>query len=159
MYDLWLIVAIVVMFIGALGTFLPVIPGIPLIFLAMVGYGFSEGFVTMTPLFLLVNLLIVIVAVAIDYLGTAWGAKRFGASSSGAWGAVIGGVVGLLVLGPLGIVAGPFLGAVIGELMKGRSIDFAIEAGIGTMIGLVGATVVRLFIAFGMIVAFIWRIW
>ncbi|MTV47944.1 DUF456 family protein [Heliobacillus mobilis] len=159
MYDYWLIGAIVVMFIGVLGTFLPVIPGIPLIFIAMIGYGFAEGFHLMTPLFLGINLVVVILATVLDYLGTAWGARRFGASSSGTWGAAAGGVLGLIVLGPIGLIAGPFIGAVAGELWNGRSLDSALEAGVGTMLGLAGASAVRFVFALSMVIAFIWRVW
>lgn len=159
MYDVWLIGAIIVMFVGVLGTFLPVIPGIPLIFLAMVGYGFSEGFRVMSPTYLGINLVFVLVAMALDYLGTAWGARRFGASSSGAWGAAAGGFIGLVVLGPIGLFAGPFIGAVAGELMRGRSLDSALEAGIGTILGLAGASAIRFILALGMVIGFIWRAW
>ncbi|MBM7867260.1 DUF456 family protein [Heliobacterium gestii] len=159
MYDYWLIGAIVVMFIGVLGTFLPVIPGVSLIFLAMVGYGFSEGFQKMTPLFLGLNLVVVLLSGGLDYIGTAWGARRFGASSSGTWGAVAGGLLGLVTFGPIGLVAGPFIGAVAGEIWHGRSIDSALEAGVGTVLGLAGASALRFLLAIGMLVAFIWRIW
>ncbi|ABZ85108.1 conserved hypothetical protein duf456 [Heliomicrobium modesticaldum Ice1] len=158
MYDYWLIGAIVVMFIGVLGTFLPVIPGISLIFLAMVGYGFAEGFQKMTPLFLGLNLIAVLLSSGFDYLGTAWGARRFGASSSGTWGAVAGGLLGL-PLGPFGAVAGAFIGAVAGELWHGRSIETALEAGVGTVLGLAGASALRFLLAMVMIIAFIWQVW
>ncbi|MDD2422358.1 MAG: DUF456 domain-containing protein [Heliobacteriaceae bacterium] len=158
-YDLALIIALIVMLIGILGTFVPVIPGIPLIFAAMVGYGFTEGFQLMSLLFLGVNFLLVLLAVILDYLGTAWGARRFGATRSGIWGAVAGGLVGLVVLGPLGLFAGPFIGAVAGELMQGRTLERAIEAGIGTFLGVAGASLVRFILALGMTGAFIWRIW
>lgn len=155
----WLIVSLVVMVIGLAGTFLPVIPGIPLIFLAILGYGIVEGFHIITLGFLIVMFLVALVASLLDYAGGAIGAKRFGATRNGVIGAIAGGIVGILILGPIGLLAGPFIGAVIGEMWRGRPFEIALEAGLGTMLGIAGATLVKVIIAIGMILAFIWRVW
>ncbi|MCW2278906.1 DUF456 domain-containing protein [Heliophilum fasciatum] len=159
MHDAWLIGTILVMLVGVLGTVLPVLPGIPLIFIAMVGYGYAEGYQQMSLAFLGVNLLIVLISLALDYAGTAWGARRFGATSSGATAAAVGGLVGVLVLGPFGLVLGPFLGAIGGEVLQGRKLEDALEAGIGTMLGLAGASAIRFILSLAMVAFFVWRIW
>lgn len=147
------LVALGVMLVGTLGTFLPSLPGLPLIWLAMLGYGFVEGFREMNPSFLLAALLVVAGSFAAEQYARAWGARRFGAGRAGAWGAIAGSIVGLFFL-PLGLVLGPFLGAIAAELLTGRSADEAFRAGWGSLLGVLSSTVVNIILALGLTVAF-----
>src|SRR5690606_24483399 len=91
-----------------------------------------EGFESIDAAFLGLTLAVLIAAEAADYLGRAWGARRFGASSAGALGAVLGSRAGLFFL-PLGLFVGPFLGAVSADLLSGRSASASIRsAGAGS---------------------------
>lgn len=152
-----LVVALVVMLVGLAGTFLPALPGIPLIWLAMLGYGVYEGFREMTPAFLVVTFLVVAATQVAEHYARAWGARRFGAGRAGAWGAVIGSIVGLFFM-PLGLLLGPFLGAALFELFAGRSGGEAVRAGFGGLVGVLGSVVVNVVVALGLTVAFIVKV-
>ncbi len=151
------VIALIVMLAGIVGTFLPALPGIPLIWLAMLGYGFFEGFKEMTPTFLVITLLVVAATQVAEHYARAWGAQKFGGGKAGAWGAVIGSIVGLFFM-PIGLVLGPFLGALIFELVAGRSSEEAVRAGFGGVVGVLGSVVVNVIVALGLTVSFILKV-
>jgi len=84
-----------------------------------------------------------VLSYALDFAATALGARRFGASSRAITGAALGTVVGLF-FGLPGLVLGPFLGAVAGELTARRDLQAAAGAGIGAFLGLLLATAGKL---------------
>lgn len=151
------VLALVAMLVGVVGTLLPALPGIPLIWLAMLGYGLFEGFREMSVAFLVVTLLVVAATQVAEHYARAWGAKRFGAGKAGAWGAVIGSIVGLFFM-PIGLVLGPFLGALLFELIAGRKPEEALKAGWGGLVGVLSSVVVNLVVALGLMVAFILKV-
>jgi uncharacterized protein YqgC (DUF456 family) len=89
-------------------------------------------------------------AVAVDFIASAFGVRRFGASSRAIAGATIGAVVGLF-FGVAGVLVGPFVGAVVGELSVRRNLAAAGRAGVGAALGLALGTAAKLAIAFAMI--------
>lgn len=150
-------IALAVMLVGIAGTLIPALPGLPLIFLAMLVYGVVEGFQAMTPGFLMVALAVVVATQVAEHYARAWGARRFGSGRAGAWGAVIGSLVGLFFM-PLGLVLGPFLGAALFELAAGRSGREALRAGVGGLVGVLGSVVVNLVVALGLTGAFVFKV-
>ena len=83
-------------------------------------------------------------AQVLDYLAEAYGARRFGATKYGIWGAIIGGVVGLIILNIGGLVLGIFLGAIIPEIiLAGRSVKGALKIGWGSLLGFFGGTLMK----------------
>jgi uncharacterized protein YqgC (DUF456 family) len=151
------LIALLVMLVGVAGTLLPALPGLPLIWLAMLGYGLVEGFREMSPAFLAVALLVVAATQVAEHYARAWGARTFGAGKAGAWGAVIGSIAGLFFM-PIGLVLGPFLGAMLFELVAGRSGEQALKAGVGGLVGVLGSVVVNLVVALGLTVAFVMKV-
>ena len=90
---------------------------------------------------------IVVIAIQVlDYLIPVWGTKKSGGSKWGVWGSMIGMIAGLF-FGPLGIILGPFVGAVVGELLAGKNSTEAIRAGFGSFVGFLLGTVSKLIIA------------
>lgn len=150
-------IAVIVMLAGILGTIVPFLPGLPMIWAAMLIYGIIEGFASVDAAFLVVTLAIVIATEVADYFAKAWGARRFGASKAGAVGAVIGSLIGLFFL-PVGLVLGPFLGVVIAELMAGRSAEASVRAGWGGLIGTLGSMAVKFVVAITMTIVFVVRV-
>ena len=149
-----------VIWLGALiATFVPVIPATLIIWSAALLHAVLTGFQPITWGFLAALGALAITAMLVDNLAAAWGAKKFGGSSPAGWGALIGGLVGLL-LGPLGFMIGPFLGVVLTELIFTRkSILEAISSGVGTLLGLLGGIGAKLVIHLTMGVLVLVRIW
>lgn len=152
-----IVIALVVMGIGVIGTLIPALPGLPLIWLAMLGFGIYEGFREMTPVFLVVSLLVVAATQVAEHYARAWGATKFGAGKAGAWGAIIGSIAGLFFM-PLGLVLGPFLGALLFELFAGRSGGEALRAGFGGLVGVLGSVAVNFVVALALTVAFMLKV-
>ena len=125
--------AIVMMIVGIAGCLLPVLPGPPLTYLGLVVLHFTKFGPVSTNLFIILGVVAIVVTV-IDYIVPIWGTRQFGGSKYGMRGAAVGLVIGLF-LGPFGIIAGPFIGAVVGEMLFKDDIKYAIKAGFGSLLG------------------------
>lgn len=152
-----LIIVILVMIVGAFGTILPVIPGAPLIFTSALVYGIYEGFHKVTITSLVILGIITLFTILIDYLAGIFGAKKYGASKYGIGGAIIGGLIGL-PFGILGLFLGPFIGAVIGEIITGKELKQSFQIGYGSLIGLIGGSVIKFALSIIMIIYFLYLI-
>jgi uncharacterized protein YqgC (DUF456 family) len=150
---LW-ILAIALMIVGALGLILPALPGVPLLFAGMVLAAAIDDFTRIQWLTIAVLGLLTVIAVLVDFAASALGAKRVGASSRAVWGALLGTVVGLF-FGLPGLVLGPFLGAVIGELTVHRELQRAGRVGVATWLGLLFGTLFKIAIACSMLGIFL----
>jgi uncharacterized protein YqgC (DUF456 family) len=153
-----LILAIIFFIAGLIGTVLPILPGAILIYAGMLIYGFMTGFATLNVYFYILQAVVLLLIFSIDYLASALGTRRFGGSKQAGWAAVIGLFLGLIIFGPLGIVIGPFAGAVAIELIRGRELQNAVRAGLGTLIGILGGTIVKIGAEILMIIYFFMRI-
>jgi uncharacterized protein YqgC (DUF456 family) len=123
------------MIVGLVGCVLPVIPGPPLSFIGLLLLHFSR-YAEFSFEFLLVMGAIAVIVTIMDYIVPVWGTKKFGGSKAGMWGAGIGLVLGLIFFPPLGIIIGPFAGAVIGEALTGKDAARSFRAGLGSLLGL-----------------------
>ena len=127
-------------------TFIPIVPATIIIWGAALLHAVLTGFQPISWGFLVGLGVLAVAAMLVDNLAAAWGAAKFGGSRAAAWGALAGGLVGLL-LGPLGFMIGPFLGAVIVELIVTRkSLLEAVRSGVGTLLGLLGGIGAKLVI-------------
>ncbi len=150
---LW-ILAILLMLAGALGIVLPALPGVPLLFAGMLLAAAIEDFQRIGWLTLGVLGLLALLSVLIEFTASALGARRVGASARAVWGALLGTIVGIF-FGVPGLVLGPFLGAVVGELTAHGQVLQAGRVGIATWLGLVFGTLAKLAIACAMIGVFV----
>src|SRR5688572_20202144 len=130
---LW-ILAIILMIVGALGIVLPALPGVPLIYAGMVLAASIDDFQRIGWITLTILGLLTLIGFIVDFAASAMGAKRVGASARAVWGAVIGTVVGLF-FGIPGLILGPFIGAVIGEITVHGKVGTAGKVGLATWIG------------------------
>jgi len=105
--------------------------------------------------FLVLWLVIAIASTFMDNLLAIWGTKLTGGSKAGTWGAFVGLLVGLLFMGPLGILIGPFLGAFSFEIAAGRAVPAAIRSGIGSLAGFVAGTLLKLGISIWIVILWI----
>lgn len=149
----WILVALIIL-IGMAGVVVPALPGIPIMFAGLVLAAWITDFepVGWGTLGLLGAL--TVLSVIIDILSAAFGAKRQGASPRAFWGATLGAIVGLF-FGLVGIVLGPFIGAVTAEFAAGSGAHQAGRSGYGVWIGLVLGTAAKLAIAFLMLGIFL----
>lgn len=151
---LGIIIAVVFFTVGIIGTVLPMLPGAPLIWLGMLIYGVFVKFNNLTLLFFVGQGLAVALVFLIDYLAGVVGAKHYGGSKAAIWGSVLGGLLGTLLLGPFGLIIGPFIGAIMGEFYRNSDLNKAFQVGIGTLIGFLGGTVLKLTVEVIMIIWF-----
>jgi len=149
-----MIIAVILFAAGIAGTLLPVLPGAPLIWLGMLFYGFFVKFNNLSWTFFACQGLAVVLVFLIDYLAGIWGVKHYGGSKAAVRGSVLGGLIGVILAGPAGLIFGPFIGAVAGELYRKKPLNKAFQVGIGTLIGFLGGTVLKLAIEVLMIVWF-----
>ena len=154
MQPLPLLVAILFFILGIVGTVLPVLPGAALIWAGMFIYGLLTGFASLDIAFFVLQGMAVLLIVAVDYMAAAWGTRRFGGTRAAIWGAVVGLPLGILVLGPGGIIFGPFVGAFFGGLLAGLPPDRALSSSFGALIGLVGGLLLKLALEGVMIIWF-----
>lgn len=141
---------ILFLILGLLGDVLPVLPGPPLSYLALLLLHFTSKY-EFTANFLIIWAIITILVVIIDYLIPVWGTKKFGGSKRGIWGSMIGLLIGLFIFPPIGIIFGPFVGAVIAEITGGKDNISALKAGLGSLIGFLLGIVLKLIVS-GMII-------
>lgn len=142
MDTLWLIAGILLMLGGIAGCLLPLIPGPPLCFAALLLQQLKEVD-PYTANFLWLWAAITAVVTLLDYYIPIYGTKKFGGTKYGAWGSGIGLVVGLFIP-PWGIIIGPFIGAFIGEMIAGTNSDSALKAAFGSFLGFLVGTLLKL---------------
>lgn len=150
---LWIIGAVLTLS-GLAGLLLPLIPGAPLLFLGLLCCAWAEDFRFVGLWTLVVLAGMAALTYLVEFAASALGARKFGGSRRAMVGAVLGGLIGL-GLGVPGILLGPFLGAVVGELSLQRSLDQASRAGIGTVVGLAIGVAGKLAIGIAMIGLFV----
>lgn len=149
------IVIVLLFVVGMAGAVYPILPGALAIYAAFFVYGFLISFEPFGWVFWTVQTLIVAVLFLADYAVSAWGVKRFGGTRASVIGSTIGIIIGPFVIPAFGLIAGPFLGAVIGELMTGSDISRAVKAGWGSLVGLFTSVVVKVVLQALMIVLFV----
>ncbi len=138
----FIILGIVAVVVGIVGCFLPILPGPPITYLALLllQWGVHPVF---TSDFLLLWAAITAGVTALDYIIPIWGTKKMGGTKAGVNGSIAGLVVGLF-FPPFGIILGPFLGALIGELISGQAFEKALKSAIGSFLGFLGGTLIKL---------------
>lgn len=150
-YILFILGAICVI-AGVIGSILPVIPGPPLgyVGILLVQWTRFGGF---SVSMLIIWAVIVVTVTVFDSVVPVWGARKFGGTRAGVLGSAIGLVVGVfllpmmgIVLGPFGlfgILGAPFVGALIGEIFAGRGSKNAVRAAVGSFIGFLAGTFMK----------------
>jgi uncharacterized protein YqgC (DUF456 family) len=151
--NVYLALAAVLVLLGVLGTVLPVLPGVLLVFGGLFLASWAQDFTRVGWGGLTIIGVLALLAFAADFIASMLGAKRVGASPKALIGAALGGFVGVF-FGLPGILLGPFMGAVIGELLARGGFKQATKVGVGTWLGLLFAAVAKLVLAFLMIGTF-----
>ena len=145
------IVAGVLLLVGFLGTFVPVLPGAPLAWAGLLAAYFSE-YTDISLLCLIITAVIAVVVSIVDNIFPVTMTKKFGGSKYATTGATVGLIVGFFT-GPWGIILGPFFGALIGEFInkEGRN-EGVFKAAFGAFMGFLLGTGLKMIT----VLAFIW---
>jgi hypothetical protein len=140
---LLLILGIVLIIGGIIGCILPILPGPPISYGGLLLVHFAEKWQFTAQTLLILGLITVLVTI-LDYFVPIWGTKRFGGSKAGINGSTVGLILGLLFFPPLGMIIGPFVGAVIGEMIAKNDTATALRSGFGSFIGFLMGTGMKL---------------
>jgi uncharacterized protein YqgC (DUF456 family) len=130
--------------LGLIGCLLPVIPGPPISFLALIVLSYAKNWEAFSITFLVVMGVLTVMVVVLDYIVPAGGAKRYGASKMGVTGSIIGMLAGVFVFPPWGLFVGAFVGASVGELIARKGGKEALRAGWGVFVGIMVGTGLKL---------------
>lgn len=149
-----MLLAVVLVVVGVLGTVLPALPGAPLVFAGLLLAAWADHFEKVGWFTLSVLAVLTLLTFAIDFMAASLGAKRVGASWAALAGAVLGTIVGLFFSIP-GLILGPFVGAVLGEYAARRDWAQAGKVGVGTWVGMVIGTAGKLALIFTMVGIFV----
>lgn len=162
---LWISFLFLMLLIGIVGVFAPVLPGPLVAWIGILIYYIAVPAEDLLPLVNIWTLTISGVLVAgsflFDYFSSYWGAVKFGATWRGGVGALVGGIVFPLAFSfvmagipgaIIGLLIGPIIGAFVGELLGGNTYRQSARAGAGTLLGALAATLVKLFVCMLMVV-------
>lgn len=145
--------------LGVIGSFLPVLPGPITGWVGLLMLHLTKV-IPMDWTFLGITLGVAILIWGIDFIIPAWGTKKFGGSKYGIWGTILGLIIGLVFLGPLGIIVGPFLGAFVGELIHDSTDSKrAVKAAFGSLVGFMLSTGLKFLVSIIFLGLYITKFW
>ena len=155
-----LIIGFLLVLLGIIGSFLPVLPGPLTGWIGLLVLHFTSV-IPMNWTFLGITLAVAILIWILDYIIPAIGTKKFGGSKYGVYGTTIGLFIGLFFIPvPLGILIGAFFGAFIGELLyDSKDTNRAIKASFGSFIGLLASATIKFSISFVFVVLYLMKFW
>lgn len=137
------VAAFVLMLVGLIGAIIPNFPDSVLIVAGALLLAAADGLTWADGVLLGAVTLIALATEGLVYLAQAYGARRAGASWKGVVGAILGGLLGLSLFPPVGILLGPIAGAVAGELLGGKKGREAFRAGVGALLGTLGGVALK----------------
>ena len=135
-------VAILLLVFGALGSFLPVLPGPPLSFAGMLVLHITPGYSFSNNQLIIYGLLAAIITI-VDLVLPIYGTRKTGGSKRGMYGATIGLVAGIFFFPPAGVIIGPFIGALVAELSSNKDLGPATRAAFGSLLGLLAGALLK----------------
>ncbi|OXB08904.1 DUF456 domain-containing protein [Flavobacterium plurextorum] len=146
--------------IGIFGSFLPVLPGLSSCWVGLLLLYLTKA-VANNYWVLGITLLLTIIITVLDYIIPAKGTKKFGGSSYGVWGTNIGLVVGILAPIPFGVIIGPFVGALVGEMLyDSKNHQRAFKAATGSLLGFLASSFINFMfcmIYLGIFITVVWQ--
>jgi uncharacterized protein YqgC (DUF456 family) len=150
---LWMLLAALLVIAGIAGSVLPALPGVPLVFAGLLLAAWAGDFAQVGWVTLVILGLLTALSFVVDLAATAVGARRVGATRLAVVGAALG-TLGGLFLGLPGLILGPFIGAVAGEMISHGKMEQATRAGVATWVGLLFGTLAKLALVFTMLGVF-----
>lgn len=159
MDTIFLILSYLFLFIGIIGSVLPVLPGLTISWLGILFFYLQKP-IPFNYWIVYGSLILVILIWIIDFMLPAVGTKKYGGSKYGIWGTNIGLVIGLFAPIPLGFLIGPLVGAFIGEFVFNKSTKaIALKAATGSFIGFLVSTFMQVVLAVIMLGYIMYQTW
>ncbi len=159
--DIFLVIlGFLLMFLGILGSFLPVLPGPPISWVGLLLLHTTSA-IPMNWTFLGITLAVALIVFALDYIIPAMGTKKFGGTRAGVIGTTLGLFVALVfpIFGPFGIIIWPFIGALVGELLNRADKKTATKAAFGSFLGFLTGTFIKFMVAIVFLGLFLSKTW
>ncbi|TWE06458.1 hypothetical protein FB550_102480 [Neobacillus bataviensis] len=139
----WIIISILFV-VAFVGLVYPIIPSVLFLLAGFLLYGVFFSFQPFSWLFWLIQGLFVVLLFAADYVANLIGIKKYGGSKAGVWGSTIGIIAGPFVIPIFGILIGPFIGAIVAELIVNkRSLSESVKVGVGSVIGFISSVITK----------------
>ena len=138
-----LVLGLLLCLIGIVGSFIPIIPGPVTAWLGILLLNLTSV-VEFNLNFVLITLTVAISVGILDYIIPILGVKKMGGTRSGQIGTTVGLILALIILGPIGIIIGPFLGALLGEMSANKSFQDSIKPAFGSFVGVIAGSVIKL---------------
>lgn len=154
---LFVVLAIILAIAGLAGAVLPVVPGAPLSYAALWMVWLCDG-AEVSPAVLWVTGILMVVVTVIDYVAPIWLTKIGGGSKKGTLGATVGMLVGLFFM-PWGLILGPFLGALAGEMSTASSFGHALKVASLSFVAFLLTTGLKVVYGIVVLVMVVWYLW
>lgn len=146
METLFIVVGALFILLGLMGSLLPGIPGLAISYLGLLMLQFTKN-PPFSVMFLIIMALVVVLVSTMENFIPAYGTKKWGGTRYGIIGAIAGLFFGLIFFPPIGIIIGPLAGAFLGESIGGATSDKAFRSAIGSFIGLLAGTLLKVITA------------
>lgn len=138
----WIVLGSLFILAGIAGSVLPLLPGPPLCFVGLLIQQLRSEPLFSVKFLVTWGIITVIISI-LDYVVPMYGTKKLGGSKYGMWGCTVGLIAGLF-FSPWGIIVGPFVGAFIGEVLASNKSDLAFRAAVGSFLGFLFSTLLKL---------------
>lgn len=156
---LLLFLGFIFIILGIIGAFLPILPGPITGWVGLLLLHLTKT-IPQNWTFLGITLGVAVLIYILDFIIPALGTKKFGGTKYGMYGTTIGLLIGILFFGPLGIIMGPFIGALVGELMyDSKDSKRAFRAAYGSFIGFLFSTGIKFIVSLIFAGLFISKLW
>jgi uncharacterized protein YqgC (DUF456 family) len=155
---LLIILGFLLVCLGVLGSFLPVLPGPPVSWIGLLMLHLT-AIIPINWWFLGITLSIAVIISILDYIIPAVGTRRFGGSRAGMIGTSVGLVIGIFIPIPFSIIVFPFIGALIGEFINKASTGAALKAAFGSFLGFLASTFMKFMVAIIYFILFFLKLW
>ena len=155
---LLIIISTVLIILGIIGSFMPILPGPLTSWLGLFILNLISS-VEIDNTLLIITFIIATTIFILDSLIPIYGSKYFGATKYGIIGASIGLVIGIIAPIPFGILIGPILGALIGELLFNNDLKKSIKSSIGVLIGFLASSFIKFVTSIVYLIIYIVQLW
>lgn len=149
------ILAGLLIFVGLLGSFLPILPGPPLSFVGLLLYAYAKGFSEVGTTPLIIFAVLTILSIILDFFAPVIASKRNKPSRIGTTGVIAGSILGIFLGGPFGILIGALAGGFLGEYLATRDANASFKITVNVLVGFLVGTLFRLAVSLAIAIYFV----